>query len=207
MASERGAGRADREDGDAGPLRRSRHLGRDPASCGHDLEQGDRRGEQGSGRRHLQDRRLRRRGRRLRVRPGIYGRGETGSRVVNPFIGTTERELAGAVADWAKGLAGRIPAAEKEGALPRDILVELGRLGVLGMTVPEADGGLGASTVAFALVLEEIAAVWPSLAVGVSVNCGITEGTLVRLGTSEQKRRWLPRLMDGSGLGAFALTE
>src|SRR5204862_1548874 len=124
-----------------------------------------------------------------------------------PFVGATERELAGAVADWAKGLAGRIPAAEKEGALPRDVIVELGRLGVLGMTVPEANGGLGASTVAFALVLEELAAAWPSLAVGVAVNTGIVDGTLVRHGTPEQLRRWLPRLIDGSGLAAFALTE
>src|SRR5204862_3157405 len=124
-----------------------------------------------------------------------------------PFVGATERELAGAVADWAKGLAGRIPAAEKEGALPRDVIVELGRLGVLGMTVPEANGGLGASSVAFALVLEELAAAWPSLAVGVSVNSGIVAGSIVRDGTDQQRAKWLPRLVDGGGLGAFALTE
>ncbi len=96
---------------------------------------------------------------------------------------------------------------EEAGAIPADVIHEAGRLGILGMSVPEAEGGLGASAVAFALALEEIASVWPSLAVGVSVNGGITEGTIVRLGTAEQKRRWLPRLMDGSGLGAFALTE
>jgi acyl-CoA dehydrogenase len=126
---------------------------------------------------------------------------------VNPFVGPTERELAGAVADWAKGLAERIPAAEKEGALPRDVVAELGRLGVLGMTIPEADGGLGASAVAFALVLEELSAAWPSLAVGVAVNSGIVAGSIARHGTAEQRQRWLPKLMDGSGLGAFALTE
>lgn len=124
-----------------------------------------------------------------------------------PFAGADERELADAVAAFARDLAPRIPEAEAAGAIPRDVIQDLGRLGVLGMAVPQADGGLGASAVAFALVLEELAAVWPSLAVGVSVNSGITEGTLVRLGTAEQKRRWLPPLMDGSGLGAFALTE
>jgi len=126
---------------------------------------------------------------------------------VNPFVGATERELAGAVADWAKGLAGRIPAAEKEGALPRDVIADLGRLGVLGMTIPEAAGGLGASGVGFALVLEELSAAWPSLAVGVAVNSGIVAGSIVRHATVEQRQRWLPKLMDGSGLGAFALTE
>jgi alkylation response protein AidB-like acyl-CoA dehydrogenase len=126
---------------------------------------------------------------------------------VNPFTGETERDLARAVAEWSATLAERIPAAEKDGALPRDLIAELGRLGVLGMTIPEADGGLGASAVAFALVLEELSAAWASLAVGVAVNSGIVAGSIVRYGTAEQRQRRLPRLMDGTGLGAFALTE
>jgi hypothetical protein len=126
---------------------------------------------------------------------------------VTPFVGGTERDLARAVAEWSATLIGRIPAAEKAGAIPRDVIAELGRLGVLGMTIPETDGGLGASTVASALVLEELSAAWPSLAVGVAVNSGIVAGSIARNGTSGQRERWLPKLMDGSGLGAFALTE
>lgn len=119
----------------------------------------------------------------------------------------TDRELALAVREWAKGLGARVGGAERAGTLPLDVVRELGSLGVLGMTVPERDGGLGATTVAFALVLEELAAAWPSLAVGVSVNSGIVVGSIVRFGTDAQRRRWLPPLMDGRGLGAFALTE
>ncbi|HEY3217450.1 MAG TPA: acyl-CoA dehydrogenase family protein [Candidatus Limnocylindria bacterium] len=119
----------------------------------------------------------------------------------------TDRELAGAVRAWAGGLDARIERGEREGTLPLDVVRELGALGVLGMTVPEEDGGLGASTVAFALVLEELAAAWPSLAVGVSVNSGIVAGSIATYGTAEQRRRWLPALMDGKGLGAFCLTE
>jgi len=126
---------------------------------------------------------------------------------MNPAAGQTERELADAVRDWAAGLDPRIDEAERQGRLPTEIVQDLGKLGVLGMSVPEADGGLGASTVVFALVLEELAAAWPSLAVAVSVNSGIVAGSIVRHGTPEQRARWLPRLMDGSGLGAFALTE
>jgi alkylation response protein AidB-like acyl-CoA dehydrogenase len=126
---------------------------------------------------------------------------------VTPFVGETERDLAAAVAEWATALAPRIPAAERAGELPRDVIADLARLGVLGMTIPEANGGLGASAVAFALVLEELAAAWPSLSVGVAVNSGIVAGSIVRHGTAAQKERWLPRLMDGKGLGAFALTE
>jgi len=126
---------------------------------------------------------------------------------VNPYAGGTERELAAAVAAWSERLGPRIAAAEEAGKLPRELFRELADLGVLGMTVPERDGGLGASAVAFALVLEELAAVWASLAVGVSVNSGIVAGSLVRFGTLDQRARWLPRLMDGGGLGAFGLTE
>ena len=126
---------------------------------------------------------------------------------MRPEAGQTERELAAAVRDWAAGLTSRIADAEREGALPADVISDLGELGVLGMGVPEEDGGLGASTVVFALVLEELAAAWPSLAVGVSVNSGIVAGSIVRYGTREQRARCLPRLIDGSGLGAFALTE
>jgi alkylation response protein AidB-like acyl-CoA dehydrogenase len=126
---------------------------------------------------------------------------------MRPLAGETERDLASAVAEWARGLAPKISEAEREGVIPRAVIAQLGELGVLGMTVPEADGGLGASTVAFVLVLEELAAAWPSLAVGVSVNSGIVAGSIVRHGTAEQRRHFLPRLMDGGGLGAFALTE
>ena len=119
----------------------------------------------------------------------------------------TDRELAMAVRTWAEGQTTRIVDAERQMTLPLDMVHELGDLGVLGMTVPERDGGLGASTVAFALVLEELAAVWPSLAVGVSVNSGIVAGSIIKYGTPEQRKRWLPLLMEGKGLGAFALTE
>ncbi len=104
-------------------------------------------------------------------------------------------------------VAHRIEDAEREGRLPADVIRELGRLGVLGMSVPERDGGSGLSAVQFALTLMHLAAVWPSLAVAVAVNSGIVAGSIVRYGTPEQRARWLPRLIDGSGLGAFALTE
>ncbi|HEV2011825.1 MAG TPA: acyl-CoA dehydrogenase family protein, partial [Candidatus Limnocylindria bacterium] len=100
-----------------------------------------------------------------------------------------------------------IPAAELDGTIPPDVISGLGQLGVLGMNVPETDGGLGASAVAFALVLEELAAAWPSLAVGVSVNSGIVASSIARLGTAEQKRTFFPQLSDGRGLAAFCLTE
>ncbi len=126
---------------------------------------------------------------------------------MNPFAGGTEYLLAAAVREHAATFGETVVAAELEGRIPPKVIRDLAPLGVLGMTIPERDGGLGASAVAFALVLEELAAIWPALAVGVSVNGGIVAGSIVRHGTPEQRARWLPRLMDGNGLGAFALTE
>ena len=126
---------------------------------------------------------------------------------MNLAVGATERDLAAAVREWARTLEPRIAPAEKAGGLPHGVVRELAQLGVLGMTIPEDEGGLGASTVAFALVLEELAAAWPSLAVGVAVNSGLVAGSIVRYGSAEQRARWLPKLTDGGGLGAFALSE
>jgi len=124
-----------------------------------------------------------------------------------PFAGPDEHDLAAGVAAFVNGLGDRIPAAENDGTIPPDVIRSLGELGVLGMNVPERDGGLGASAVAFALVLEEVAAVWPSLAVGVSVNSGIVCSSIVRLATPDQKRAFFPMLSDGRGLAGFCLTE
>ena len=124
-----------------------------------------------------------------------------------PFAGPDERDLAAGVAAFVNDLGDRIPAAENAGTIPPDVIRSLGELGVLGMNVPEGDGGLGASAVAFALVLEELAAVWPSLAVGVSVNSGIVCSSIVRLGSPDQKRAFFPMLSDGRGLAGFCLTE
>ncbi|HEV2250319.1 MAG TPA: acyl-CoA dehydrogenase family protein [Candidatus Limnocylindria bacterium] len=124
-----------------------------------------------------------------------------------PFAGPDERDLAAGVAAFVGGLRDRIGPAEDAGAIPADVIRSLGELGVLGMNVPERDGGLGASAVAFALVLEELAAAWPSLAVGVSVNSGIVCSSIVRLATAEQRRAFFPLLSEGRGLAAFCLTE
>ena len=117
-----------------------------------------------------------------------------------PFAGPDERDLAAGVAAFVNDLRDRIPAAENEGTIPPDVIRSLGELGVLGMNVPERDGGLGASAVAFALVLEELAAVWPSLAVGVTLNSRIVCSAIDRLGTSDQKRAFFPMQSDGRGL-------
>ena len=90
---------------------------------------------------------------------------------------------------------------------PRDVIDELGKLGFLGMTVPEAYDGMGLDTLTYLLALEEIAAADASVSVSVSIQNAIPATMLARHGTEAQKERWLKPLARGTVLAGFALSE
>ncbi len=90
---------------------------------------------------------------------------------------------------------------------PRDVIDELGKLGFLGMTVPEEFDGMGLDTVTYLLALEEIAAADAATAVSIGIQNAIPATMLVRHGTSAQQERWLRPLARGELLVGFALSE
>ncbi len=91
--------------------------------------------------------------------------------------------------------------------LPLDILKKLGELGICGVPIPEAYGGLGADAISWALVIEELGRADASVAVTVSVASGLAGGLVARYGTEEQRQRWLPPIAAGDMLAGFGLTE
>ncbi len=96
---------------------------------------------------------------------------------------------------------------DRTGEFPAGIMRALGGLGLLAVNVPEEHGGSGAGPVAYALAVEELAAVDCSVAVTMAVTNMVGE-TIARWGTEAQKARCLPRLASGEWLaGAFALSE
>lgn len=97
-------------------------------------------------------------------------------------------------------------AAEETAVFPRDVFALLGEAGFLGLPYPEVYGGGGVSYEVYLQVLEELGAVWASVAVGVSVHALSCFG-LARYGTEEQKREWLPEMLSGRLLGAYCLSE
>src|SRR5436309_4945896 len=100
------------------------------------------------------------------------------------------------------------PAAiDRQADIPREVIDGLGRLGVFGMTAPKEVGGLGLSQMAFCRVMAEIGSRCASTSIFVNVQHSIGMRALVLFGTPEQKRRWLPPLVRGAELAAFALTE
>jgi hypothetical protein len=101
----------------------------------------------------------------------------------------------------------RSAAFEAAGGYPLELFVELGAMGLMGMTAPESWGGAGASCVAYALALMEIAAADGALSTIVSIQNSIVVGGILKDGDASQKARFLPDLIAGRVIGAFALTE
>ena len=83
----------------------------------------------------------------------------------------------------------------------------LGELGFYGCTIPEQYGGNPLGTIADALIIQELSRVDAAFAIFFAVNTGPGCFPIVHYGTEDQKRKYLPRIADGSAYTAFALTE
>ena len=105
-----------------------------------------------------------------------------------------------------KELHPRAAGAEATETFPRDMFTLLGRAGILGLPYPEEYGGGGQPYEVYLQVLEELARVWATIGVGVSVHALSCFGLVTR-GTEEQKQRWLPDLLGGELLGGYCLSE
>src|ERR1700704_6594874 len=96
---------------------------------------------------------------------------------------------------------------DRQADIPRSVIDGLGRTGVLGMTAPKEYGGHGFSQMANCRILEEIGSRCASTSVFVNAHHSIGIRALLLFGTPAQKQTWLPRLVSGEHLAAFALTE
>jgi len=90
---------------------------------------------------------------------------------------------------------------------PSELVPKLAELGLLGIRIPEAYGGAGMDTTAYALSVEECARVDGSLALTVASHNGLGSGHILLAGTEEQKQKYLSRAASGEWLAAWALTE
>src|SRR5687768_2858928 len=95
---------------------------------------------------------------------------------------------------------------DREQRLPDSVIGELGKRGYLGCTLPADYGGQGWDTVTFGLLNEALGR--GSSALTDVLTCQtMVSMVLLKWGTTEQRRKWLPSLASGEMLGAFALTE
>lgn len=119
-------------------------------------------------------------------------------------VDTPERvALRAAVSSFAKGHA---PGGPQEGDGAAELWAEAGKLGYLGVNLPEEYGGGGGGITELSIVLEELGAAGCPLLMLV-VSPAICGTVIARFGTAGQKERWLPGLADGSITMAFGITE
>ncbi|HEX6677975.1 MAG TPA: acyl-CoA dehydrogenase family protein [Actinomycetes bacterium] len=115
------------------------------------------------------------------------------------------RELAAEFSD--REVAPHAAAWDRAESVDLGIVAKLGKLGFLGLTIPEGYGGAGGDHLAYCLAVEELGRGDSSVRGIVSVSLGLVAKTILAHGSEEQRREWLPRLCAGEALGCFALTE
>ncbi|HEX2525728.1 MAG TPA: acyl-CoA dehydrogenase [Geminicoccus sp.] len=119
-----------------------------------------------------------------------------------------ERMIRDAARDYCQSaLMGRILEANRHEVFHREILTEMGELGLLGATIPEEYGCAGASYVAYGLVAREVERVDSGYRSAMSVQSSLVMHPIFAYGDEEQRRRWLPGLAKGELVGCFGLTE
>jgi alkylation response protein AidB-like acyl-CoA dehydrogenase len=90
---------------------------------------------------------------------------------------------------------------------PMDLLPKLAELGLTGIQFPEEYGGAAMSAVDYCICIEELARVCPGIALSVAAHNGLCSAHIDMFGSDEQRRQYLPRLVQGKVLGAWGLTE
>ncbi len=119
-----------------------------------------------------------------------------------------ERMLRDAAAAYAADkLAPRIIGAYREETAAPETFREMGEMGLLGVTVPEAYGGLGAGYVSYGLVAREIERVDSGYRSMMSVQSSLVMYPIYAYGSQEQREKYLPKLASGEFIGCFGLTE
>jgi butyryl-CoA dehydrogenase len=96
---------------------------------------------------------------------------------------------------------------DKTGEYPTKILEKMAKLGLLGIIIPQQYGGAGLDTISYATVVEEISRKCASTGVITSVHNSLVAWPIMKYGSEEQKKKYLPILATGEKIGAFAGTE
>ncbi len=90
---------------------------------------------------------------------------------------------------------------------PKDVLREMGKLGFLGVLVPEQYGGAGLGYQEYITIIEETAKVCGSVGLSVAAHNSLCTGHILQFGNENQKQNYLPKLASGDWIGAWGLTE
>ena len=95
----------------------------------------------------------------------------------------------------------------RDGIFPKEIMQKFGKLGFLGVTIPEKYGGAEMSNIAYGLICQELEAGDSAMRSAVSVQGSLVMFPIFSFGSEEQKQKWLPKLATGETIGCYGLTE
>lgn len=119
-----------------------------------------------------------------------------------------ERMVAESARAYAsEKLAPRVIAAYENETIAPELFAEMGEMGLLGTTIPEAYGGIGAGYVSYGLVAREIERIDSGYRSMMSVQSSLVMYPIYAYGTEEQRQKYLPKLASGEWIGCFGLTE
>jgi len=104
-------------------------------------------------------------------------------------------------------LLSRVVEANRDEIFHREIMTEMGDLGLLGATVPEEYGGVGANYTSYGLIAREVERVDSGYRSAMSVQSSLVMYPIFAYGSEEQRQKYLPRLASGEWVGCFGLTE
>src|SRR6187551_800144 len=90
---------------------------------------------------------------------------------------------------------------------PVQCFKELGKLGMMGVLVPEKYGGAGLSYFEYKIIIEEISKVCGSIGLSLAAHNSLCTGHILAFGNEEQKKKYLPKLATAEWIGAWGLTE
>src|SRR5665213_3006229 len=90
---------------------------------------------------------------------------------------------------------------------PAEIMHAMGKLGLMGVVVPEEYGGAGMGYIEYILIIEEIARVCGSIGLSLAAHNSLCTGHILAFGNDQQKKAYLPRLASGEWIGSWGLTE
>ncbi len=127
---------------------------------------------------------------------------------LNFMLGDDVDALRDAVREFAQAeIAPRAAEVDASDQFPMHLWRQMGELGVLGITVPEADGGAGMGYLAHMVAMEEISRASASIGLSYGAHSNLCVNQINRNGTAAQKARYLPRLISGEHIGALAMSE
>ena len=104
-------------------------------------------------------------------------------------------------------IAPRADEIDKTNSFPNDLWEKMGALGLHGITVSETDGGAEMGYLAHCIVIEEISRASASVGLSYGAHSNLCVNQVARWGTSEQKARYLPKLISGEHIGSLAMSE